>query len=233
MAISRSHAVRRWGSATPRGGPLAQAARPVCGPARRAPYLPAAQPTTTAAGPLPTCSDGDVRPLHLISGPSAWVAADYQHNSQEWIYAFSEQDLQEIEAACAHVEQLGLEIQVRQLCLPLPLMLLLLLPLLLMPRLMPLMPLPLLRCHCRRRCPRAPAPAPPRPRHRTSPGSTSSCRGWAPGWSRCSARWWRGVASRCSGACRWSVTAGGALRWPTGAWAPGGAGASARTSRAT
>jgi hypothetical protein len=115
-----AHAVKRWGWRDARGGPLAHpyrpAARPIHRPARRGHRLLAAQPAAAqrSAALLPTCSDGDVRPQHLIRGPSAWVAADYQHSSQEWIYTFSEQDLREVEAACAHVERLGLEIQVRR-----------------------------------------------------------------------------------------------------------------------
>jgi hypothetical protein len=49
--------------------------------------------------------------MRIITGPSAWVAADYQH-SDDWIYSLTPEDLAEIDAALSHVEQMGLDIQV-------------------------------------------------------------------------------------------------------------------------
>jgi hypothetical protein len=88
--------VKRWGWGTPRPRPA---------------RLPS-QSCRPAATPLPTCRDTDVWPMHLIEGPSAWVAADYQRDSQAWTYTLTAQDLLEVEAACEHVERLGLEVQV-------------------------------------------------------------------------------------------------------------------------
>lgn len=52
-----------------------------------------------------------MRPFEPVTGPSAWVAADYRDN-ENWIYRLSPADVQELDAAVARVIASGARIQV-------------------------------------------------------------------------------------------------------------------------
>lgn len=55
---------------------------------------------------------GSVQPFAPVTGPSAWVAADYRDN-EKWIYRLSAEDIQELDSAIAQVIASGARIQVR------------------------------------------------------------------------------------------------------------------------
>ena len=57
---------------------------------------------------------GRVEPFTIVDDPSAWLVADYQGREDAYIYAFTPEDIQELDAAIARVEQGGLRIEVRR-----------------------------------------------------------------------------------------------------------------------
>jgi hypothetical protein len=57
---------------------------------------------------------GRVEPFTIVDDPSAWLVKDYQGREDAYIYTFTPEDIQELDAAIARVEQGGLRIEVQR-----------------------------------------------------------------------------------------------------------------------
>ena len=54
-----------------------------------------------------------MKPFTIVDDASAWLVKDYQGREDAYIYTFTPEDIQELDAAIAQVEQGGLRVEAR------------------------------------------------------------------------------------------------------------------------